>query len=117
VTSTSFWKYLRPLWLRKYTVVTWDFPEHGSSGPGASRQGASIEALPAIMARIMDAIGLERAVHVGWSVGAQIVLEMYRQFPERVDGLVTLLGPAGRALESTRLPISGRLLEQLVSHS
>jgi hypothetical protein len=34
--------------------------------------------LPAIMARIMDAIGLERAVHVGWSVGSQIVLEMYR---------------------------------------
>jgi pimeloyl-ACP methyl ester carboxylesterase len=30
---------------------------------------------------------------------------------------VTLLGPAGRALESTQLPISGRLLEQLVSHS
>lgn len=116
VTSTSFWKYLRPMWLQKYTVVTWDFPGHGTSEPALTASCASIEALPAIMARIMDAIGLEHAVHVGWSVGAQIVLEMYRQFPERVRALVTLFGPAGRALGSTQLPIPGRLIEQLVTH-
>jgi pimeloyl-ACP methyl ester carboxylesterase len=48
-------------------------------------------------------------------VGAQIVLEMYRQYPERVLALATLFGPAGKALESTRLPVSGKLLEQLAS--
>lgn len=116
-TSTSFWKYLRPTWQEKYTVVTWDLPGHGASAPSESAQGATIEALPAIMARIMDALGLEQAVHIGWSVGSQIVLEMYRQFPERVRALVTLFGPAGKALESTRLPLSGELLQRLVSHA
>jgi pimeloyl-ACP methyl ester carboxylesterase len=54
---------------------------------------------------------------VGWSVGSQIVLEMYRQYPERVLALATLFGPAGKALESTRLPLSGKRLEQLASYS
>jgi 3-oxoadipate enol-lactonase len=116
VTSTSFWKYLRPMWLSKYTVVTWDFPGHGASGPALSAQGACIEALPAIMARVMDAAGVASAVHVGWSVGAQVVLEMYRQYPARVRALVTLFGPAGNALESTRLPIRAGIIKRFVGH-
>jgi pimeloyl-ACP methyl ester carboxylesterase len=116
-TSTSFWKYIRPIWQQRYTVVTWDLPGHGSSAPSVSAQGATIEALPAIMARIMEAVGLTRAVQIGWSVGAQIVLEMYRQYPERVSALATLFGPAGHALESTRLPVSGALLERLARNA
>jgi pimeloyl-ACP methyl ester carboxylesterase len=116
VTSTSFWKYLRPLWLRRFTLLTWDLPGHGASAPAASEQGACIEALPAIMARVMDAAGIERAVHVGWSVGSQIVLEMYRQYPARVQALITLFGPAGRALESTRLPVPARFIEYFINH-
>jgi pimeloyl-ACP methyl ester carboxylesterase len=116
-TSTGFWKYLRPRWLERHTVVTWDLPGHGDSGPSASAESATIEGLPAIMASVLDAAGVERAVHVGWSVGAQVVLEMYRQYPQRVCALATLFGPAGKALESTRLPLSGKRLEQLASYS
>jgi 3-oxoadipate enol-lactonase len=116
-TSSSFWKYLRPIWQAKYTVITWDLPGHGDSAPSKSPEGATIEALPNIMARILDAVGVEQAVQIGWSVGSQVVLEMYRQWPQRVRALVTLFGPAGRALESTRLPISGKRLEQLARHA
>jgi 3-oxoadipate enol-lactonase len=116
VTSNNFWKYLRPLWLCRYSLLTWDLPGHGRSAPAASAEGARVEALPAIMARVMDAAGIECAVHVGWSVGSQVVLEMYRQYPARVRALITLFGPAGRALESTRLPVPARLLERFVNH-
>lgn len=115
-TTTTFWKYLRPMWQEEYTVVTWDLPGHGGSGPAATPQSATIEAQPAIMARIMDTLGLQSVVHVGWSVGSQIVLEMYRQYPERVRALVILFGPAGKALESTRLPVSGKLIERTMRH-
>lgn len=115
-TSTGFWKHLQPRWRTHHTVITWDLPGHGSSAPSVSSAGASIEALPAIMARILDAEGIAQAVHIGWSVGSQIVLEMYRQFPERVSALATLFGPAGNALQHTRLPVSGRHLEQLAGH-
>src|SRR5262245_3186701 len=97
-TSTTFWKYLRPIWAEKYTVVTWDFPGHGESGPAATSASATVPALPEMMAAILDRLGIERAVHVGWSVGSQVVLELYRQLPERARALVMLFGPAGRAL-------------------
>jgi pimeloyl-ACP methyl ester carboxylesterase len=110
-TSTVFWKYLRPLWAERYSVVTWDYPGHGFSEPARTAEGARIEAMPAIITGIMDTLGIERAVHVGWSVGAQVVLELARRAPERVRGLVTLFGPAGHALASTELPFSGGLIE------
>lgn len=97
-TTGTFWKYLRPAWLEKHTVVAWDLPGHGASEPAKTAQGASIEAQPALLARVMDAAGVERATPIGWSVGCQIVLEMYRQFPERCAAIVTVLLPGGRGV-------------------
>lgn len=115
-TTTTFWKYLRPMWQDKYTIVTWDFPGHGGSAPAASPDSATVEAQPSIMAAILDRLGIERAVHVGWSMGSQVVLELYRQRPERAHALVMLFGPAGRALENTRLPIPGAWIERVMAH-
>lgn len=116
-TSTLFWKYLRARWREHFTVVTWDLPGHGQSGPPATWGGAGIEAQPAIIARIMDAVGIERAVQIGWSTGCQVVLEMYRQFPARCTALVALLGTAGHALDATRLPLlRPRILKTLTRY-
>jgi pimeloyl-ACP methyl ester carboxylesterase len=41
------------------------------------------------------------------------VLETYRQFPALCESLVMVLGGAGNALDSTRLPISGANIERL----
>jgi haloacetate dehalogenase len=41
-TTTTFWKYLRPIWLQRHTIVTWDMPGHDNSGPAASDAGATI---------------------------------------------------------------------------
>lgn len=109
-TSRFFWKYLRPRWREHYTLLSWELPGHADSDPARTPRSASIEGMPEIMASIMDAAGIERATHVGWSVGCQIVLEMYRQQPQRCRSLVTLFGPAERALSSTELPIPGPLL-------
>src|SRR4051812_48226154 len=106
-TSSFFWQYLRPRWLSRHTVLTWDLPGHGRSGPAQSDRSASIQGLPALLAQLMDTAGIERATQVGWSVGCQAVFEMYRQFPERCNALVTLFGPAEHALRNTALPIPG----------
>jgi pimeloyl-ACP methyl ester carboxylesterase len=115
-TSSAFWKYLRPIWQDRYRVITWDMPGHGDSAPAATPRGASIEALPAIMAGILDRLGIERAIHVGWSVGCQTVLELYRQYPTRAQAVIMLFGPAGHALENTRLPIPGAWIERIMRH-
>jgi len=113
-TSTSFWKYVRPIWSKHYTVVTWDLPGHGESGPAISAESARIEAQPQIIARVMAACGVDRAFQVGWSTGSQIVLETYRQLPALCQGLVMVLGSAGHVLQTTRLPLSGDLIYRLV---
>ena len=114
-TTSFFWKYLRPQWLRRHTVVTWDFPGHGGSAAARSDRSASIEGQPAILARVMDAAGVQHATQIGWSVGCQVVLEMYRQLPARCDALVTLFGPAEHALSNTALPVPGAWIDAVLA--
>jgi pimeloyl-ACP methyl ester carboxylesterase len=113
-TTTTFWKHLLPIWLERHTVITWDLPGHGRSGPALTPYSATVQAQPRFVADVMQAAGVERAFQIGWSTGSQIVLETYRQLPERCEGLVMLLGPAGRVLQTTRLPLGGDLIHQLL---
>lgn len=109
-TTTFVWKYLKPRWLEHHTVITWDLPGHGRSERAHSASSASIEGLPAIMGRVMDDVGVERAVQVGFSTGCQIALELARQQPTRVAAFIALLGSYRHALSTTRLPMPGQLL-------
>jgi pimeloyl-ACP methyl ester carboxylesterase len=115
-TSSFFWKYLQPRWRETHTVITWDLPGHGRSAPARSRTSASIEGLPAIMTRIMDAAGVASATQIGWSVGSQIVLELYKQQPARCLALCTLFGPAEHALSTLALPIPGPFIHAWLNH-
>lgn len=116
-TSSFFWKYLQPRWRERHTVITWDLPGHGRSGPAKSAASATIEGQPALLARVLEAAGIERAVHVGWSVGCQVVLEFYKQFPEHCDALALLFGPAEHALTNTALPVPGALIHAWLDHA
>jgi pimeloyl-ACP methyl ester carboxylesterase len=98
-------------------VLTWDLPGHGTSGPARDAWDATIEAQPAILARVMDAAGIDRAVQVGFSVGCQVALETARQLPERVSALVLLLGGARNALSNTRLPVPHAVLLSLLRNT
>ncbi|HEX5656218.1 MAG TPA: alpha/beta hydrolase, partial [Polyangiales bacterium] len=113
-TTSYFWKYLAPHWAARHTVITWDMPGHGRSGPARSDATAAIEGMPAIIERVMLAAGVERAVQIGWSVGCQVVLELYRQRAARCQALVLLFGPAAHALRGTRLPLSGGILDTML---
>jgi len=115
-TSSFFWKYLQPRWRDTHTVITWDLPGHGRSGPALSDASASIAGQPQLLARVLDAAGVASAVQLGWSVGCQIVLELYRQLPERCTALGALFGPAEHALNNTALPVPGAWLHALLNH-
>lgn len=113
-TTSTFWKYLKPLWAQRHTVVTWDLPGHGDSTPARTPWAATIEAQPTLLAQVMTAARVDQAVHIGFSMGSQLVLEMYRQHPERCTALVSLLGGAGNVLSTTRLPLEGSSLQWLM---
>jgi len=86
-----------------WQVFAPDLPGHGRSGGQAERK---IEGYAARMLEWMDAIGIERAVLVGHSMGAAIALVMTLQKEEKVRGLI-LLGAAAR------FPVNPLLLEKL----
>lgn len=73
-------------------VVALDLPGHGRSpGPGRS----SVAAYSQVIIAALDALGLERAVLAGHSMGGAVALQTALDAPARVAGLA-LIGTAAR---------------------
>ncbi|MBX3313204.1 MAG: alpha/beta hydrolase [Actinobacteria bacterium] len=123
--SDAYWGPLVPLLeAAGHPCVVPDTRGHGSSGlPRAPGRGArnltiddvSMPRLARDLVRVLDDAGIERALVIGHSMGVQTALEIYRQIPDRVVGLVLLAGtyenPArtfyGSSLGDRGFPILG----------
>lgn len=81
---------------RRYRFLTWAYRGIGRSGVPDSEVDVSMERHAEDLERILDALQVERALLVGWSMGSQVNLELIRRQPARAVGYVALLGSAGR---------------------
>jgi pimeloyl-ACP methyl ester carboxylesterase len=96
--STFFWETFARSMGRELRVVLWDYPGHGRSGdPDDPR--VTLQQLAEDELRVLSAVGTDRAVLLGHSLGAQVNFEVYRRHPERVSALIPTLGGFGRAVE------------------
>ncbi|MFN7133552.1 MAG: alpha/beta fold hydrolase, partial [Myxococcales bacterium] len=98
--STFFWEPFAFEMRRKYRVVRFDYRGHGRSDSPRDPSDISIATCVADEAAVMDALGIDRAVLLGHSMGSQVGFEFYRAHPERVLALVPTLGPYRRAIET-----------------
>jgi pimeloyl-ACP methyl ester carboxylesterase len=64
--------------------------------------------------RVLDAVGVESAVFVGWSMGVQVVLELVARAPGRASHLVLMSGTYRRPFSSVALPGAHRWLSPLI---
>jgi pimeloyl-ACP methyl ester carboxylesterase len=55
--------------------------------------------------RVLDVYGVDKALVVGWSLGVAVSLELARQYPDRVAGVVAIAGAAGGIFDSALAPI------------
>lgn len=94
------WKYLAPYLARRYRVVRWHYRGHGRSTVPADRTRIGMHSTCDDLRRVMDAVGLERAVLFGHSMGVQVALEFHRRFASRVQGLVLVCGSYGTPLDT-----------------
>lgn len=69
-----------------HRVLALDLAGHGESG--GQRADYTMSAFAGDVLAAMDAVGMDRAVLVGHSMGGTVVLEAARQAPERIVGLV-----------------------------
>ncbi|MEX2534722.1 MAG: alpha/beta hydrolase, partial [Trueperaceae bacterium] len=93
IIHSRVWKMQVPYLARHARVVTFDGRGNGRSG----RPQATTAYLPSEFAQdalaVMDATGTEDAIMVGFSAGAQWLLELLRTTPAKVKGAV-FIGPA-----------------------
>ncbi len=95
-------------------VLTWDYRGlYGSRFSG--QRDISVAAHARDVLSILDELGIQQAIFLGWSMGVQVGLEFARVAPSRLGGLVLLNGVAGRPLEGVPLPGLPRLGPGLLS--
>jgi pimeloyl-ACP methyl ester carboxylesterase len=67
---------------RKYHCVAVDLPGHGQSPPAADPGVYSMPGYGRCVAEVAGALGLQRAVYVGWSLGGHIAVEAGPNLPD-----------------------------------
>lgn len=84
--------------LRQYRVVAFDMPWHGKSSPPGGWQEEdyqlTTEAYTGMIEDVAGALGLDRPVVMGCSIGGRIVLHLALDHPERYRALVGLQSAA-----------------------
>lgn len=108
--STFFWDYVGEYFSPSHQVVVWDYRGHGASGRPRDPAGIGIADIAGDLARVMDANRIEQAVLLGHSMGCQVILEFCHLFPDRVLGLVPMLGAYGNPADTFLDPRVGRFL-------
>jgi pimeloyl-ACP methyl ester carboxylesterase len=101
----------------RYRFITWDYRGLFES----ARPSPDVDAAYAVERHVRDleailaAEQVDRASLVGWSLGVQVVLEMFRRSPARVKSLVLINGTYGRPLDTlTPLPGAGAVIPSLL---
>jgi pimeloyl-ACP methyl ester carboxylesterase len=76
-----------------HTVIAYDARGHGHSDPAPDAQSYSYERLAGDVLSVLDAVGIERALIAGASMGAHTAIRVALMHPERVAALA-LITPA-----------------------
>lgn len=93
--SAYTWRHvLKPVAEAGIRAIAVDLPGHGLSDKPVAASAYSLVAMTTHVRDILDALGLERPLVVGHSMGGAIALRLAMEWPERVAGLV-LPAPVG----------------------
>ena len=98
--ATFFWRRLAQHFSPTHTFVTWDYRGHGQSPVPEHPENMTVALCARDLRTVANAVGAERAVLLGHSMGAQVILEAYREESARVQALVPMLGAAGQVFNS-----------------
>ncbi len=90
---SRFWKMQVPYLSRHYRVITIDGPGNGRSDRTVDPKRYAVASYVDDVVEVLDVCGVEQAVVVGLSRGAQYGLRLAALHPTRVRGLV-MIGPA-----------------------
>lgn len=93
---------LAPQLAATHRVVLMQYRGHGNSPSPPRPWQLGMHTLADDAAAVCDELRIERTVALGFSMGFQVALELYRRHRARVAGLISLAGPPGQPLASFR---------------
>lgn len=95
-----YWLDLAPRLTESRTVITWDYPWHGDSGPPEDPDAIDVPSLAQHARGVLRDAGFDHAAVGGHSMGVQVALELYRLDPMAVGALIGIAGPYGHTVGS-----------------
>lgn len=98
----SGWAFRRivPQLATRFRVALMHYRGHGRSPNPPRPWKLGMFELADDAAAVLDRIGMQQAVVLGFSMGFQVALELYKRHRPRVRGLVSVAGPSRRVLNS-----------------
>lgn len=98
--SVYIWRFVFPILQMRHRVTAFDFAGFGKSAK-TTKEGFGLDAQAESIAAALTALGIEKAMLVGSSMGGAIALWMAKRWPERFTHVVGL----GPATDSSRVPV------------
>lgn len=77
---------------RDHRVICWDYRGMGESVAEQPPPDITIDSNAADGVAILDHLGIDRVIYVGFSMGVQVGLELLRSHPQRIEGFVAMMG-------------------------
>jgi pimeloyl-ACP methyl ester carboxylesterase len=110
----SAWRYQIEHFSKRFRILSWDYRGLFESRLPAAHSPVDVATQAADLEVLLERMGAERAVVVGWSMGVQVALEHHASFPGRASHLVLINGTAGRPFASLPLPWTSFLMPPLL---
>jgi len=106
--DARYWRAQVPHFSRSYRVVTLDLAGHGHSG--TIRSHYAISAFGEDVHAVTKAIGADRVILVGHSMGGAVIAEAARLMPDRVIGLIGV-----DTLHNIEYPMTRKALSKMLA--
>ena len=99
--TVTAYRYLLTRFSRTFRFVSWDYRGlYGSGRPVGGYATLDVEHHAKDALAVLEALEIEEAHALGWSMGVQVLIELYRAAPDRFATLVLHNGVAGRPWDS-----------------
>lgn len=87
-TDRRMWRHASAVLARRYRVVRYEIRGHGATPTPEATSEVTLDDLGADVVALMDELRIDRAHHVGLSIGGMLASWTAQHHPERVDRLV-----------------------------
>ncbi len=84
----------------KAYVVLWNYRGHGQSESPRDKSHLTIDYCVSDLESLLRHLKIKHALHVGFSMGVQVVIEYASRHPKVTDGLILIAGTAGKVLDT-----------------